>query len=249
MFEEASSAIKREVTQKKVDLPENIKDLTVGQLLEYIPAIANFIPGLSQASTAANLIGNAAQYIPAAASALGNLGHVAKSMFGKGDDVQTGSGSVDADISPNLIQDSAQSFEKLIYPGIVQKLGEDQPFFNKEDMLKLVPSSYKPKASKLLDYIAHNQMNINWNVNGVLTVCGNQIPNSNINEIFPQLYKYNPDLKILGLTELLQFLCTAGLGHLIRKSKYWFVIRRQKQRFDQVGDGIPDDGPWWFLND
>lgn len=247
VFEEVSSAIKKEVTQKKVDLPDNIKDMTVGQLLDYVPAIANFIPGLSQASTAANIIGNAAQYLPAAASALGSIGHVAKSMFGKGE--QTGTGSVDTDIAPGLVKDTPQSFKKIISPAIVQTLGDNEPFFHKEDLLKLVPARFRGRANQLLDYILQNPMNINWNVNGVLTVCGQQIPNSDISDIFPELYKFHPNLKVRGLIDLIQFLCSSGLGNLIRKSKYWFLIRKSNQKFNQVGDGLPDNIPWYYIGD
>lgn len=249
LFEEMSNVIKKEVTQKKVNIPDNIKDMTVGQLLDYFPAVANFIPGLSQASTAANL---AAQYLPAAASALGSIGNVAKQMFGKGEELkaeeQTGCGDNEDDVTPEVPINFNQNMQKLIAPGDVQTFNENRPFFHKSDLLKRIPKRFHSKASQLLDYIAQNPLSIHWTENGVISVTGDQIPNSNIYVVFPELYKFHPNLKIPGLTNVLQYLCSYGLGHLIRKTKYWFLVRHSKSRkLNQIGKGLPKDIPWYYL--
>lgn len=79
-------------------------------------------------------------------------------------------------------------------------------------------------------------------------MAGNQIPQSDINKVFPELYKFHPNLKNIGVTDVLQYLCSSGLGHLIRKSKFWFLIRNKKHKINQIGQGVSDhSSPWYYI--
>jgi len=135
--------------------------------------------------------------------------------------------------------------------GIYTEMGTIEPAVEKRVFLKLVPSECRPKASKLLDWIEANPLIVRWDIDGVITLEDEQIPNTNIFNIFPQLYSTDPDFKVPGYISLASVILDAGLGSLVcthsfsantsRKRKFSY-----KDQTHKVGKKVT---PWYYLND
>ena len=160
-----------------------------------------------------------------------------------------GRGYVDEDLSPNAIESTDNvSMHNNNEGGYYSELGQSKPIILRQnDFLKLIPTRYHTRAKKLLNYFENHSMNVGWNADGNVTVANEFIPNSNIYNIFTELYKLKPDLKLPGYITLTSYLLNAGLGHLFLKGRYWFTNRskRFKASEEQTGSGQV----WYFIGD
>jgi hypothetical protein len=67
--------------------------------------------------------------------------------------------------------------------------GDENDCFDEEKLLKLVPSEYKEKAESLLNEFDLRGNELTWNPSGIIFIDQVAIPNSNIFEILPLVYK------------------------------------------------------------
>jgi len=67
-----------------------------------------------------------------------------------------------------------------------------------------------------------------WNVDGVVFIHGSSIPQSNIFELMPELFKPHPDRHKPGFYELTKEIASLGLGHLINKTILRGLQREEK---------------------
>lgn len=164
------------------------------------------------------------------------------------DQEQVGEGTVDRDILPPPHDEhDDKNFHTKDTGAFVKELGSYEPRFNTDDFLRLAPSTYKARAKKLLMYFRQNPMRINWNEDGVVTIDGEQIPGSNMRDIFRQLFSIKPDFNMPGYVSVTSALLDAGLGHLFRKKSFWFTCRRQNFKPVAFQDANQSSN-WFFIN-
>jgi hypothetical protein len=165
-----------------------------------------------------------------------------------------GKGSVDSDLSqpPAPTSDNVAMHNSATNDiGFISEQGRSKPFFKQSDFLKLIPSRYHSRAKRLLNYFEANSMSVSWNSDGNITLGNEFIPDSNIYVIFSELYKAKPDINQVGYVELASFLMNAGLGHLFRKTRFWFTNRSTKTKLPiQTGSGSHSlADPWYYIGD
>lgn len=130
---------------------------------------------------------------------------------------------------------------------IVQELDHVEPLVaNKAEFLKLIPNKWQKFGHKLLDFLETNPMYINWNSNNEVTVNGTQIPDSNIYEIFKELYAEHPDSNVSGYIIVASLLMDLGLGYLFRKTNFLF-LNRNKMKIGDIQMGHGND--WFYIGD
>lgn len=130
--------------------------------------------------------------------------------------------------------------------------------FDENQLLRHVPGSYIEKAKRLLKFFNKYPEEITWNSDGVIFIDQTSIPNSNIYQLFPQLFNkfqtssskssrnmYNGD----GLLELVEKIKEIHLDHLI---EYKLPIPSEKAlahqgKLDDLSSNDSDDDAWWFI--
>jgi hypothetical protein len=121
-----------------------------------------------------------------------------------------------SDLSPNAPIIESKQLNLLPYDNIVSKNDESDDFDEKR-LLGLISNNHKKKAKELLNKFNENGHLITFNSSGVLFVNGLSIPNSNIFEIFPMLFKVVKSKNIPGLKEILNQIDEMKLSYLIAK--------------------------------
>lgn len=189
-----------------------------------------------------------------------------KQLVGHGDDddddddgAQVGHGFVDDDLaqSPanvfhNIGQHSETADATSAADVALQETAGETFHYDKEKLLADIPRPSHRKALKLLEWLMGQPMTIFWSpVDEVLTIKDKKIPNANIYRVFSELYKSKPDYQVNGYIPLVNFILNAGQGHLINKTKFWFLARRQKLKGkeNQVGGSESDLDDWYFIGD
>jgi hypothetical protein len=94
-------------------------------------------------------------------------------------------------------------------------------------LLSKIPSSCQESAKTLISFFLENPNGVSWDDNGIITVDDVTIPNSNINEILPQLYAKTPKSNLPGYVTLVTYIFTSGLQHLIKAKKFQHFSRKR----------------------
>ncbi len=148
------------------------------------------------------------------------------------------------DLSPNapIIEDNNTKSDLNILPfdTIINK-NDEADDFDENRLVGLIPNVHKKKAKELLKKINDNGHLITFNSSGVLFINGISIPNSNIFEIFPMLFKISKPLIIPGLLELINQIDSMKLSHLIvTKSK-------QQQKKNPKEESLKISDNFWYI--
>ena len=106
-----------------------------------------------------------------------------------------------------------------------------------------MPHRYKKNASELLAFIDKNGEQLTFNSNGTLFIDQVAIPNSNIFELFPLLFKtIKVSQKIPGLTDFCKKLTELGLSHLVSLKKL------KKQNETKLTSSLSEiESNYWYL--
>lgn len=123
-----------------------------------------------------------------------------------------------------------------------------------KDILSLVPSSEKSKASKIVDFCLENPDLVSWDANKILTVVNTTYPKSNIKTYLRRLYvrSKSKDLKEYpGLIPFVTVLLSSGLGHLFYKKSFVSLSRKQKNlQHQNISTSIKEfeKTPWYYIS-
>jgi hypothetical protein len=121
--------------------------------------------------------------------------------------------------------------------------------FDENALLKKVPKPYKHKAALLLKIFDERPNELTWDSAGNIYADEQSIPNANIYELFPYLFRKKVPKKLSelsGLPDLIQKLQDMGLAHLINCTS----VAKTKKVFKSSVPAIPQSsntGDWWFL--
>jgi len=136
-----------------------------------------------------------------------------------------------------IIQTSQDKNTLLPYSNVISENDEADDFDEKK-LLSLVPYGHKKNAKRLLKIINENGQSLTFNSQGVIFINGVSVPNSNLFEIFPYLYKFKKPKNISGLMDFVNQLQTMGLSNLI-------VTRLEKNPEKSNTSALPNN--FWFL--
>lgn len=174
---------------------------------------------------------------------------------------QTGTGS--DDLIPNIEPPSLQveqdipklideptsaplSFNHTVHPKSKQSSPEGD-----QTLLNLLPARFKSRGEKLLSSLQEYPDSITWADSGFVTINHISIPNSNIYEIFPKLFKFiqNSD-KVFGLPEVVTAIATLGFGSLINRKYLTGLLRPHKiLNHESLLEDTRNYKNWWFLGE
>jgi len=121
--------------------------------------------------------------------------------------------------------------------------------FDNSKLISLVPKRLKTRAAELLEKLAKFSNDITWTSNGVIFIDQNSLPDSNIYEIFPQLFRTPsaPD-KIMYLNQIATKIASLGFGHLLSKSLTYGLIRKRNiANENEIMTEIKTAKNWWYL--
>lgn len=172
-------------------------------------------------------------------------------------DQQSGSG-VTEDLTPTLpitdIDSSSLNLSGQINPSTsnqsVPGVEEDNVGSFDEKLISSVPSTSRQKASKLLNELKNHQTDILFDPSGSITINGKTLPNGNIYEIFPLLYRRQEKKrpKDSPLSLVVNELASLGLSHLIQRSfSAGLLPRGQKYLQDRDSARKNIKGNWYYL--
>jgi hypothetical protein len=104
-----------------------------------------------------------------------------------------------------------------------------------------VPHRFKKNASELIRIFDKKGEELTYNSNGTLFIDQVAIPNSNIFELFPLLFKRSAWPKTPGLFDFFQKLTEMGLSHLV-------VLKNFKKKNETYSVPFSDtESNYWYL--
>jgi flagellar motor protein MotB len=121
--------------------------------------------------------------------------------------------------------------------------------FDDQKLIELVPAGAKKRAGDLLKELKQFSSDISWTSNGVILIDQQSLPESNIFNLFPKLFKRLefPD-KVLYLDTVAAKIATLGLGRFINKRLTLGLSRRKViPEQGQYLTEIKQAKHWWFL--
>lgn len=117
--------------------------------------------------------------------------------------------------------------------------------FDDKLLLKSVPKQFKVKALKLIEALNKEAPSISWNSDGTLFIDDQSVPESNIYQIFPLLFKKSAN-KPPGYINFATKIFSLGLGDLIVHGSY---VKRglNSPEFLEDSKKIKISDNWWYL--
>lgn len=172
--------------------------------------------------------------------------------------VQSGAGA--DDLLPNITTNSPnadpQKTEELfqfhcpVESVVIEKSRQSDDTFDKT-LLESVPSALLPRAEKLLLELKPYLNEISWDKEGVIYIDQKSLPNSNIKNVFPKLFRKVSDPgKVMYLNEVSSKIATLGLGSLINR-RLTAGLNRSKQllNHDELKNNMAGLKNWWYIGD
>ncbi len=131
---------------------------------------------------------------------------------------------------------------------VIKKSDENDPI-EEGLLLKNIPENNKNSARRILELFNDNSNNITFDLNGVVYVDKNSLPNSNIFSLLPELFKEKPDLNLPGFLELVSEIINLGHGYLLNKNYLKGILRLNNSgERDELHDYLkPDKSRWFYL--
>jgi hypothetical protein len=172
--------------------------------------------------------------------------------------VQSGAGADDLlpNITTNLPNADPQKTEELfqfhrpVESVVIEKSRQSDDTFDKT-LLESVPSALLPRAEKLLLELKPYLNEISWDKEGVIYIDQKSLPNSNIKNVFPKLFRKVSDPgKVMYLNEVSSKIATLGLGSLINR-RLTAGLNRSKQllNHDELKNNMAGLKNWWYIGD
>lgn len=121
--------------------------------------------------------------------------------------------------------------------------------FEDESLLKLIPNKFKERAKSLLIQLQKHPSDITWTSNGTIFLGQNSLPNSNIFDLFPKLFKPLPHPeKTIYLLEIATTIATLGLGKYINQKLISGLTRKVPlKNSEQLKTKINSTKHWYYL--
>ena len=138
----------------------------------------------------------------------------------------------------------AKTTPPIHYSNIIRQ-NDLNDVYDENALLKKVPKPFKKKALLLLKIFDERPNELTWDSSGNIYVDEQSIPNSNIFELFPYLFRKRIPKSLTGLPDFVAKLQKMGLSHLI----YCTIGtgKTPKPKTESVPKSDPSGSNWWFL--
>lgn len=113
-------------------------------------------------------------------------------------------------------------------------------FPDEKRLLKYVPSKYHRQATTLLKQFDNRGNELTWNSNGTIFIDQTSIPESNMFELFPNLFKPKKKKTLQGFEDFVQKISEMGLLHLTLQRSLTQKLNSLEMENKNVN--------WWFLD-
>ena len=114
--------------------------------------------------------------------------------------------------------------------------------FDEHALLKKVPKRFKKNAAKLLRTFDEQPNEVTWDSSGNIYINEQSIPNANIFDVFPSLFRKKRSKTINGSRDLIQKLESMGLSHLIMCEPKSSIVSS-----NQTSSSASSSRNWWYL--
>lgn len=121
-----------------------------------------------------------------------------------------------------------------------------------EQLLKSVISKHKKNAKSLLEKIKNYPEAFSYSSDGLISINGNPLENSNIFQLFPKLYKPTKYESEPHLKQVVNELATLGLGYLIARHYTRGLSPGGKNLIKDrhiIRKVINSQSPWYYIGD
>ena len=118
-----------------------------------------------------------------------------------------------------------------------------------QSLINILPGRFKNRGTKLLQSLANFPSTLTWSNTGTVFINQLSVPNSNIYEIFPKLFKFVKNLDaVFGLSEVINTIASLGFGSLINRQYISGLTRPYKiLNQDSIFEDLKTHKYWWFL--
>ena len=116
--------------------------------------------------------------------------------------------------------------------------------FDESALLKKVPKPFKKKAQILLQIFDERPNELTWDSSGHVYVNEQSIPNANIFQLFPYLFRKRIPKSVTGLPDFVAKLKSMGLSHLINCN---VELKCKKVHTHQPEPKTNCSSDWWYL--
>lgn len=140
--------------------------------------------------------------------------------------------------------------DPTIRPGdhLVQKSKANEVYQDQE-LIDILPEKDKTRGKQLLTALTPFSSNITWSSDGTVFINKLGLPNSNMFELFPKLFKNINNVRAIpNLSELVTAIANLGFGHLINRKLTKGLNRRYKiLNQDSLLEDVHSIKRWWFI--
>jgi len=118
--------------------------------------------------------------------------------------------------------------------------------FDEEALLKKVPKRFKKDAIKLLKKFDEQPNDITWDAAGHIYINEQVLPNANINDLFPQLFKTKISKRTIGINDFIAKLESMGLSSMTRIKKSHLNLKPDSSKSSNLSNKSQN---WWYLGE
>lgn len=134
-------------------------------------------------------------------------------------------------------------------PNTAPPLQFDNPIFQNDmndkydenALLRRVPKPSKKKAAALLKIFDERPNDVTWDSSGNIYLDEESLPNSNMFELFPYLFRKRAPKNLNGLQDLIQKLTAMGLSDMI------LCAKKVKEEKNVASKEVTPPDNWWYL--
>jgi hypothetical protein len=123
--------------------------------------------------------------------------------------------------------------------------------FDLKKLLDGMPAETLSRAEKLVEELQNFPNDITWDSNGTIYIDQHSLPDSNINVLFPKLFrKVGKPGEVLHLKEVASKIASLGFGHLIN-GRLTNGLNRKKPllNHDELALKIKAHPNWWYIGE
>lgn len=163
--------------------------------------------------------------------------------------IQTGEGNTSNDLLPPIPSHINFNISAPAASDFVKHKSQQFDEFDVNKLISSVPIAYHTRAKNLIEKITQNPLEIDFNTKGQLYLDGIEIPQANIFQIFPELYRRKLKKNLPGKDELVTKIASKGWGTLIVRGIVKGLKRpKNYQCHNETLASLKEFKNWWYMS-
>jgi len=160
---------------------------------------------------------------------------------------QTGRGS--NDLLPPVANYVENNISQPTTSDIINVKSKQHDNFDDKKLIELVSEKFKNRAKILLQKIIENPLQIDFNSKGEIFIDTQSVPESNIYQIFPELFIRKKKKYLPGLSELATKIAFLNWGHLINRGITKGLKRPRNYKIhNNTEHSLKEFKNWWYMS-